>query len=124
MASIFLLAIIIALYAGGEVSCQSCSKSQHGQILQGNTCKFQCCLESTVRSMALPRLTANQRCPAFSATGRGCVESSLYFPHKTVIKYNAHGCFICNNGRKVYYKDTVPKRGPESVTGYTLVRFG
>ena len=123
MNSIFLLAIISAIYATEVVSEKtSCPKKQHGFILSGHTCLFYCCLNGTLRSMALPK--ANQRCPAFSSTGRGCSEKKLYFPHKTVIKYNHLECFICNNGRKVYYKDTVPKSSIETVTGYTLVRFG
>ena len=138
MVLIFILALVSAAYAIDDTKA-TCPLSSHGQILSGNTCTFECCLNGIVETMTAsdgsPASDSDPlnvdstgvisvQCPAFSSSGSGCTESGLHFGHKTVIKYNTQGCYICNNGSKNLYKNTQPEEGIDTVTDYTLVRFG
>ena len=116
---IFLLALVSAALHVTEASSPSCARSMHGHILAGNTCKFKCCLNGRVETMKLSLET----CSAFRSRGKGCIESGLRFPHRSVIKFNPIACYICYNGMKVKYYNPGFKSGSR-VTDYTLVRFG
>ena len=126
MASVPLLVLIAAAYTCG-VSASSCTDKQDGVILEGDTCQFKCCLGGTIYTMKSTSTKADvetNTCPAFPLSGNECLESGIKFPSKSVIKYNDIDCYICNNGKQVLYENANPMSGPDSVTDYTLVRFG
>jgi len=121
MILIVYLAVLIAVL-GRETASKSCSLKQDGVILKGNTCRFKCCLGGVIYEMK--SLRATRFCPRFSERGRYCMEKGFRFPHGMVIKYNIFRCFVCNNGRKVQYKNAEDIKGPARFPDYTLVRFG
>ena len=129
----------------------TCSSDKNGHILKGDTCKFDCCLAGNIKTMVFSKtepsgtvtvarremkLTLKQRvkrflsekivCEAFANTGQQCKDSGYTFDHKTVIKYNLKGCYVCNNGNHVYYADSQSSSSSITTdsTEYTLVRFG
>ena len=102
-----------------------CTATTDGKILSGNTCKFSCCLALKVRKMTSG--AERKQCPSFKRSGKSCFVDGTKYPHKWVIKYNSQGCYICNNGKQIHYKDAnigilpVP---PPGLDEYTLIRFG
>ena len=125
---IFILLLAIVSVAQVTEQTTSCPRFFHGRILSGNTCEIKCCLNRHVRTMRLVSAPSKfksvfQRCKAFPWIGRGCTDSGYKFRHKRVIKFNNIACYICNNGMKVHYSDP-DLLNINTVTGYTLVRFG
>lgn len=144
MITLFCLTLVSAAFATEFASLsRTCTADQNGLILSGDTCSFQCCLAGVVRTMykAMVISSASKRgmsfagldrkrvavalCHPFPNTGNGCVDSGYRFQHKTVIKYNKDGCYICNNGNHVAYASkSGSSMNPETTSSYTLVRFG
>ena len=124
-----------------------CDASMDGIIVSGNVCRFSCCLANRLRQMqkstdgnhslqkrgmilrdvlSRRRISDTSKCASFPDSGISCMDSGYEFKHKTVIKYNSKGCYICNNGVHYYYADVYPGASIAGAGdgGYTLVRFG
>eukprot|EP00794_Sanderia_malayensis_P003659 gene3660-4176_t len=111
-----------------------CSVEDHGKILSGTTCKIAACLQTAVRPMRLKNKettkSSGTRCPIFNSFmskrkmrgNKSCIVNGYTYPHGTIVKFNNKQCFACNNGKEVLYENLMP--GPDSVTAFTMVRFG
>ena len=122
---LFAISFLVSCEVVGKTTAIRCDAAREGHIISGNVCSFSCCLEKTLRKMHKRAAIERGKCPAFANWGRPCHERGYTFRHRTVIKYNALGCFICNNGFHRFYTDPANEGSRVDVSqGYTLVRFG
>ena len=127
----YLIVFVCLLIATSESASFSiagtpaCTDDQNGLILKGNMCTFSCCLANQIRTMEASQ-SRKITCPTFGAADKtaDCLVNGYAYPHGTVVKYNHDSSYACIYGLMVLYKDTDAGPGIESVTDFTMVRFG
>eukprot|EP00794_Sanderia_malayensis_P003658 gene3659-4175_t len=103
----------------------TCTNAEQGLVLTGDDCKFECCIDTVVRSMVHAQ-SSQMTCTEFdkAASQKVCnVKDYGDYAHGTVVRFNHAGCYVCVDGNLVHYDDVIG-RDLHTVTDFTMIRFG